>query len=351
MLRSLIVAAILLATFEVSSATSASGKWNCNAWHTDRGKFYNDLSPSIVGQMLSPFNAEASAKAGHPVWYNLMGCKKVSTENGPAHTVDQWLRCVKEVKGFEWAKKCTTNNHAENCVMEHPFANDNRYQDSTGKNVFNDIWCRRDYRLPDIECKCGDRVEEAVNQIKKAHAHFVQKVKQVNTPARLEELRKAIAANLRSCKKLRCQTEDTFASEQDLQETSEYDGPTPTQPTPCIDPVNIVSCHPCRNKVEEYCAASPNKSDCFRRHVCAPGTGTCQTGICLGFKSEDNLLQTTDDSASRLNSTQGSPDLKELLAEIAGDDQNTDALTDVQVNAALSLDVNAGAKFGGGCDA
>jgi len=335
MLRSLIVAAILLATFEVSSATSASKGYNCNLVHTDRGKFYDDLSPSIVGQMLSPFNAEASKKAGHPVWYNLMGCKKISTENGQDHTVDKWLQCIKDHKSFKWAKKCTTNNHAENCTMEHPFANDNRYQDSTGKNVFNDIWCRRDWKLPDIECKCGDRVEEAVNKIKEAHAHFVQKVTQVNTPARLKELRKAIAANLRSCKKLRCQTEDTSASEQDVQETSE-----------CIDPVNIVSCHPCRNNLEEYCAASPNKSDCFRRHLCAPETGACQTGICLGFKAEDNLLQTTDDSASRLNSTQGSPDLKELLAEIAGDDQNTDALTNVQVGRWRKLCRRTGARWG-----
>merc|ERR1711874_594466 len=105
---------------------------NCNS-QTDMGLSQATMSNSDVGKLFLPINKEASRKARHPIWYNLIGCKKIS----PAK-FSRFLGCIKH-KGRTYAKKCSPTGMR--CLLKHPF--------------MKDQWCRRQPNLPDIKCPCS----------------------------------------------------------------------------------------------------------------------------------------------------------------------------------------------------
>merc|ERR1711871_642999 len=90
-MRLILVAAIILVSFEAFSAAQAEDK--CKSTYTVGGEF-KGYSDSDLSQVWTPFNEKATAEKGHPVWYNLISCKKLK----PGKTFADYAKCMNKGK-------------------------------------------------------------------------------------------------------------------------------------------------------------------------------------------------------------------------------------------------------------
>jgi hypothetical protein len=335
------VALFVLAIFEESSARGI----NCNLWATDFGNSQVNLEPDVLGQIFSPLNAQASRTAGHSVWYNFKGCKKIpairqdckprkhvsgvcqlnntdcqgaGTDNNSCRR--SFFQCV-QMKGQatddSYGKQCGprfVNSRGvlisggvpageqmmvgaganSGCMMKHPYADDDRYRDGNGNNVFSDIWCRRDHLTPDIECKCDQDIGKVLERTKAGWQEVLRLSNlknRLNTKEKLQALLDSQEKNLAACKALRCKQGGTQLNFLDQSVSTSAGG--------CRTPENIISCSPCVAKLEEFCVGKP--SSCFRDMLCSE-PDTCQTGICDGYATGAELVQKkTNELASLLD--------------------------------------------------